>query len=239
VTPRKTTLVLLPGLDGTEVFFRPLLPLLPEWLKPLIVTFPTTGANDYPDLFRIAQSALESAEQFYVLGWSFSGPLALMLAADNPTKVRGVFLCASFVRSPHAFLPWLRFAAKPPAIHFMRLARRTPLFLRRQPADPLYRDKSATLARVPSRVIAERIQAILALDARDYLRHCPKPVLYLAGSRDRVVPRRNGVEVLRGSPSAKLVTIDGAHMALYTNPRAAVQEIVRYIEARESELLSG
>jgi hypothetical protein len=28
------TLVLLPGLDGTEVFFRPLLASLPEWVRP-------------------------------------------------------------------------------------------------------------------------------------------------------------------------------------------------------------
>lgn len=238
MTPLKTTLVLLPGLDGTEIFFRPLLPLLPEWIRPLIVTFPTTGANDYSDLFRCAQSAIEPADQFYVLGWSFSGPLSLMLAVRNPTKVRGVILCASFVRPPHVFLPWLRFAARSPAIHLMRLARRTPLYLRRRPTDPFFLDKSATLARVPSRVIAARISAILALDARDCLRHYPKPLLYLAGSRDWVVPRWNGIEVVRESPSAKLVTIDGPHMALYTNPRAAVEEIVKYIKTRESDPLT-
>jgi pimeloyl-[acyl-carrier protein] methyl ester esterase len=234
LSPSKTTLVLLPGLDGTEVFFGPLLSHLPDWVNPLVVTYPTTGANDYPELLKLIEEAIEDCEQFYLLGWSFSGPLALMLAARNPAQVRGVILCASFIRPPHAFLPWLRFAASPPVIHLMRLAHRTPLFLLREPTDPLYRDKATTLARVPSAVLAARARAILTLDARACLRECPEPVLYLAGSRDLVVPRKNFEDVVRHSPSAKVVIIDGPHLALYTNPQAAVHAIVEYIESTNS-----
>ena len=77
-----TTLVLLPGLDGTEVFFRPLLAVLPTWIKPMVVTYPTSGANNYSHLLSVAQAAIEDSNSrtFYVLGWSFSGPLALMVA---------------------------------------------------------------------------------------------------------------------------------------------------------------
>lgn len=39
------TLILLPGLDGTEVFFRPLLAWLPKWITPMVVQFPTAGAD--------------------------------------------------------------------------------------------------------------------------------------------------------------------------------------------------
>ena len=39
------TLVLLPGLDGTEVFFRPLLASLPEWVRPHVVSFPPAGGH--------------------------------------------------------------------------------------------------------------------------------------------------------------------------------------------------
>ena len=34
------TLVLLPGLDGTEVFFKPLLASLPHWIHPRVVCLP-------------------------------------------------------------------------------------------------------------------------------------------------------------------------------------------------------
>jgi pimeloyl-[acyl-carrier protein] methyl ester esterase len=94
------TLVLLPGLDGTDVFFRPLLESLPEWITPMVVQFPTAGANEYSDLLRLVRSALAESTSCYVLGWSFSGPLALMLAAAEPAKVRGVILVSSFVRPP-------------------------------------------------------------------------------------------------------------------------------------------
>jgi hypothetical protein len=52
------TLVLLPGLDGTEVFFRPLLAALPEWVRPIIVAFPSNGSNDYAGLLAIVSEAV-------------------------------------------------------------------------------------------------------------------------------------------------------------------------------------
>ncbi len=142
-----TTLVLLPGLDGTEIFFGPLLAVLPTWVKPLVVTYPTLGANDYADLLAVVESAIEDSDStaFYVLGWSFSGALALMLAAKNPTRIRGVILCASFVRPPLSVLSWVRFAVTSPVVHFVRLARRTPVFLSNDWTDRFRRDKAANL----------------------------------------------------------------------------------------------
>ena len=226
---RTTTLVLLPGLDGTEIFFRPLLAALPTWVKPLVVTYPISGANDYADLLAVVQAAVADAKEFYILGWSFSGPLAVMLAGSDPTRIRGVILCASFVRPPHPVLSWLPIAVISPVVHLVRLARRTPMFLFNDRTDVFRRDKAATWARVPSRILVARARAILALDARDCLRECPRPVLYVAGSRDRVVPSWNAEEVVRELPSTKVVTIEGPHLALYTNPAAAVRAIVGFM----------
>ena len=222
-----TTLVLLPGLDGTEIFFRPLLTVLPDWIKPVVVTYPTSGANGYSELLAVVEAAIVNLREFYVLGWSFSGPLALTLAAKDPTRIRGVILCASFVRPPLRALSWLRFATAAPLVYLVRVARRTPLFLAGDSTD-LCRDKRATWNRVPSRILAARARAILTLDARESLRTCPCPVLYLAGSRDRVVPSRNAHEVVRESPATQVVTIDGPHLALYTNPGAAAHAIAAF-----------
>ena len=234
VTPTPTTLVLLPGLDGTEIFFGPLLAALPTWVKPVVVTYPTSDANDYPDLLSVVQTAVEHSNRFYVLGWSFSGPLALMLTAKEPIRTRGVILCASFVRSPLPVLPWLRFAVISPVVHLVRLARRTSALWSNSWTDQFRRDKAATWARVPTRILAARARSILALDVREYLRTCPRPVLYLAGSRDTVVPSRNAEDVVRESPSAKIITIEGPHLALYTNPEAAAHAIVKFMTEGES-----
>ena len=80
--------------------------------------------------------------------------------------------------------------------------------------------------------------SILALDARACLRECPRPLLYLAGSRDRIVPSWNAREVVRVSPSTKVVTIDGPYLALYTNPGAATRAIVGFMTEEESARLA-
>ena len=80
-------------------------------------------------------------------------------------------------------------------------------------------------------MLAARARAILAVDARTHLRECPRPVLYLAGSRDSIVPRRNADQVVRESPSAKIVTIDGPHFAMYTNPGAAASAIAGFMQS--------
>jgi pimeloyl-[acyl-carrier protein] methyl ester esterase len=233
LTERTIRLVLLPGLDGTEVFFAPLLAALPEWIKPVVITYPASGANRYADLLALVLTAVEDEEDFYVLGWSFSGPLALMLAAQRRNKVRGVILCASFVRPPLPGISWLRCVVGAPVVHLIRLARRAPLLSTRLSTDAYRRDKAATWVRVSSRTLASRARAVLALDARNCLRECSRPVLYLAGSRDKVIPRRNVDEVMRELPSTKVVTVDGPHLALYTNPKAAARAIVEFIDDTE------
>jgi pimeloyl-[acyl-carrier protein] methyl ester esterase len=82
------TLVLLPGLDGTDVFLRPLVTSLPSTIRPILVTYPTSGAEEYRDVLDIVRRATGRLSYFYVLGLSFSGPLAVMLALEEPKRVK-------------------------------------------------------------------------------------------------------------------------------------------------------
>jgi pimeloyl-[acyl-carrier protein] methyl ester esterase len=229
-----TTLVLLPGLDGTDVFFRPLLAALPPSVHPRVVCLPTSGANAYPDLLDTVRAAVAELSACYVLGWSFSGPLALMLAVAEPTKVRGLILAATFVRPPHPLLARLRFAAITPVLWTLRVSRRAPGWLGRNPTHPIHRAMAETWTRVGARVVAARVRTLLSVDAREPLRRCRQPVLYLAGSHDTVVPPRNVEEIVRLRPSVQVRTIAGHHLALYTSPAAAAQTIVEFIIQHEA-----
>lgn len=82
-------------------------------------------------------------------------------------------------------------------------------------------------------VVAKRVRAILSLDAREHLRRCPHPVLYIAGSHDEV-PRRNVEEIVCVRPSVHVRTIEGRHFAMYTNPKGAADVITEFIAQRES-----
>jgi pimeloyl-ACP methyl ester carboxylesterase len=218
-------LVLLPGLDGTDVFLRPLLHALPQSIVPVVVQFPSDGANDYQHLLGIVEDAVRGLDAYWVLGWSFSGPLALMLAARDRQRVRGVILCASFVRAPHPLLAWCRIAAVGPVFWMIRVARRVPSFISRARRGESWSDKAETWGRVSATTLARRSRALLSVDARDALRSCDTAIVYLASSRDLLVPRRNIEEIVQHHPSTRVIVIDGPHMALYTQPREAAAAI--------------
>jgi pimeloyl-[acyl-carrier protein] methyl ester esterase len=227
---KPTALVLLPGLDGTDVFFRPLIAALPEWGRPHVVCFPPSGANEYGDLLPIVRQAVSELPSFYVLGSSFAGPLALMLAAAEPARVQGVILSVSFVRAPRPIYARLKSAAVTPAIWLLRACRRIPVWLSRGPADRLRLDKAETWKRVRAGMVAARIRALLDVDARALLRDCPHPVLCLAGRDDGIVPRRNVEEITRVRPSTQVRIIQGRHFAPYTNPAGAAEAIAEFMQ---------
>ena len=224
-----STLLLLPGLDGTEIFFQPLLRALPESVHPVVVTYPTTGERGYGELLELIRRATDGIPEYFVLGWSFSGPLALMLAAAEPERVRGVILTATFVRPPHGWLRWTGFALVGPVVWSWRVLRRLPLWLFRSRSDPLRSAKTQTWSRIPAGVLARRLRMIAGVDARPALRACRAPVLYLASSHDAVVPQYNVDEIRFERPSVQVATIEGRHQAMYTNPRPAALAIVRFM----------
>ena len=236
-----TTLVLLPGLDGTEILLEPLVAALPQSVRPLVITYPPAGDNTYAGLLGLARRALAGVAECHVLGWSFAGPLALMLAAAEPAKVRGVILAASFVRPPTPLLGMLGFALAGPPVWLWRAARRAPLWLLRPRSDALRRAKAQTWQRVAARDVAARLRAIAGVDARGLLHACEQPLLYIASTRDAIVPRRNADEVLRLRPATRLVAIDGPHLALFTNPRAAAAAIAGFIgeDARRHQTVTA
>jgi pimeloyl-ACP methyl ester carboxylesterase len=82
--------------------------------------------------------------------------------------------------------------------------------------------------RVPE-ICRQRVRALLTVDARESLRRCRPPVLYLASSHDQVVPPHNVAEIVHIRPSVQVRTIAGYHLALYTNPAAAASAICEFL----------
>jgi len=226
------TLVLLPGLDGTGVFLQPLLAALPASVRPVVITYPQTGGHGYPELLALIRREVAGLGEFYVLGWSFSGPLALMLAEAEPARVNGVILSATFVRAPHAWMPWWRWALVGPVVWTWRAGRRLPLWLFRPRGDALRQAKTQTWRLISAGLLAQRLRAIAGVDARAELRRCHGPVLYLAASDDHIVPHRCFEEISRERPSVTLKTIPGRHLAMYANPHPAAQAILEFIAAK-------
>jgi pimeloyl-ACP methyl ester carboxylesterase len=225
-----TALVLLPGLDGTGLLFRPLVQALSKDIDPVVVSYPNDVPLGYQELLPLVHEALPS-RPFVLLGESFSGPLAIMAAAGGQAELRGVILCASFVRSPVACLPgWCAHLVRPFVFRFYPAVARLRLLLGRH-ADPTIRDLAVqAVSRVHSSVLAHRVRAVHRVDVEKQLASCPLPVLYLRGQHDRVVPASAMRRVLRACPHAQVVTLPAPHMVLQTQPAAAAAAIQTFVQ---------
>jgi pimeloyl-[acyl-carrier protein] methyl ester esterase len=69
-----TTLVLLPGLDGTGDLFAPVVDALGPSVPTQIVRYPLSDASDYATCEAIARAALPTDGPYVLLGESFFGP---------------------------------------------------------------------------------------------------------------------------------------------------------------------
>jgi len=225
---RRVTLVLLPGLDGTDIFFRPLIATLPAWIETRCVEYPASGENTYASLLPVVRAACRGGDGFFILGWSFSGPLALMMAEESPPGLRGVLLCASFISVPWPFVGVLRPMATAPLARLFPFFSEVLALFGRYSSESFRRDRAECWSRVPPSVFAARVRAILGMDLRSTVA-CHVPLLYVRGSADIVVPRWNAGAVARAIPSARVVSIDGPHLALYTNPTHAAGVIAEFI----------
>ncbi|HYJ17996.1 MAG TPA: alpha/beta hydrolase [Burkholderiales bacterium] len=226
------TLVLLPGLDGTEIFFGPLLAQLPPWIDPVVVTYPAGGPNGYDDLIPVVLEAVDGLEEFAILGWSFGGPLALMVAARRRAQVTGVLLCSTFVTSPRPALAPFRVAFIAPVIGAMRALRRLRFLVPGWATTELRKAKGKTWRRVNSRVLARRARAALGIDARQLLVECRSPLMYLVSTRDEVIGRNKLDEVLALAPHTQVAQIEGPHLALFTNPVQSATRIAGFLQRR-------
>ena len=225
----RTTLVLLPGLDGTEIFFGPLLRHLPSWIEPVVIVYPTFGNNGYQDLFAIVMSKVADLKSFVILGWSFGGPLALMVASQCPSHVLGVILCGSFVTPPHPRLVPFRSILSAPLIAIVRATRRTRLLMPGYATPELHHAKALTWKRVNASVLASRSRAALSVDVRSELRECCVPLIYLASTRDEVISRTSLNQILAVAPQTQIAEIEGPHLALFTNPVQSAQKIMNFL----------
>ena len=219
-------LVLLPGMDGTGVLFRPLVDALPPELEPIVVAYPTDEPLSYAELLPLVRRSLPAGGDFIVLGESFSGPLALSVATEDPPGLAGVVLAGSFVANPIRSLPaWAGVLSRPWLFRLVPTTFRRWNSLGLRVGPELRALFAEAQAPVRPAVWALRGREILAVDARPTLKACPVPVLYLSGRRDRIVRAHNLALIRRLRPDIQVVALDAPHLLLQTAPSAAAAAI--------------
>lgn len=225
-------LLLLPGMDGTGELFSGFLKSLPEWIHPQVVHYPARKFFSYGALLPIVRDAMPPSEPFVLLAESFSTPIAVLLAADPPSNMQALVICAGFITSPiGGVLRWslgklapLLFRLPHPAF-----AIRTLLLGRGAPPDLVQRARTA-ISSVSPQVLERRLRAVLACNETERIQRISLPVLYIRPTDDRLVSEAAFRSLCSTIPGLVVEKIPGPHLILQRQPRAAADAITAFLD---------
>lgn len=228
------TLVLLPGMDGTGTLFEPFITALGQDVAVQVVSYPAVDALGYSELEAHARQSLPSSGRFILLGESFSGPIAVAIAASQPPGLVGLVLCSTFVRNPRPVFGPLRHIANLLPVKLAPLPVLSKLLLGRFSTPALRAAFAAAMAQVSARALRARLRAVLGVDVSKQLRAIDVPILYLLARHDRVVPVSALKHIQRIAPNVQVAPISAPHFLLQAAPVEAAQTLASFAQALQT-----
>jgi pimeloyl-[acyl-carrier protein] methyl ester esterase len=222
-------IVLLPGMDGTGELLVDFAAALGTEFDVIVVSYPSDRALDYSALEHIARSRLPSNGFYVLLAESFSGPIAISIAASRPAGLAGLVLCCTFARCPRPALKALR-----PLIPLLRTAwlpafavRR--LLLGRWSSVALQHSISAALKKVSIAALRARLRDVLDVDILTKVRQIQVPVLCIRATADRLVPASAASLIVRSAPPARVVELEGPHCLLQVAASSGARLVLKFV----------
>jgi pimeloyl-ACP methyl ester carboxylesterase len=227
------TLVLLPGLDGTGDFFQPVLEALGDTVRTQVVRYPLDGGYDYTSCLELVRAKLPTDGPYVLLGESFSGPIAICLAALGLPGLAGIILSSTFAANPRPrlaavirpLLPYLPYHGSRGSV---RLSRFMVLGRWITPAVRELHEKILSMA--PAATMRKRLEAVADCDVREALGRVRVPIVCLLPSHDRLVPRAAARLIQQHAPTARIVGIAAPHCLLQCAPQPAAAAIREFLQ---------
>lgn len=226
-----TKLILLPGMEGSGFFFKPLAEQLDERFDIEISAYPQDRPTSYEDLLPLVTERFPTDGPFIILGESYGGPLALMAASRAPINLLGVILVATFISSPVS--RWLRWSAGTLCRPLLALRPKKTLmrmFLSGGCPEKTVKWVHSHMPALPADVIRKRLVDTFDVDVTHELTHCPAPILYIKPSDDRLVGKKNLGKILTVRSDVDTVQINAPHMVLQCSPEESAKVIVEWVE---------
>ncbi|MGJ4931070.1 alpha/beta fold hydrolase [Bradyrhizobium sp. HKCCYLS2038] len=210
-------LILLPGMDGTGELLKPLAERLSAHRPVCIMAYPIDRHLDYVELTDFVGERLPG-DRFVILGESFSGPIAVAIAATNPDAA-GLILASSFVRHP---LPqWMSALTWLLDVRWMPSTVIAAALMGSGATPELARTLRCVLRELPPSLLRARARDALRIDERLRLGETTCAMLCLHGSADRLIGRDEINDIVAARPDCELHRLDAPHMLLATLADAA------------------
>ncbi len=221
IASRPIPILLLPGMDGTGELLKPLAARLSLSSPVHIVSYPLHEPLGYDDLAAFA-AGLAPKERFVILGESFSGPVAIEIAAREP-RAAGLILASSFAWHPFPSL----FAPLARMLDLKRIPSKIveAALLGTAGTPELKARLRELLEKLPREIVQARTAEVLRADKRSRLRQIACPVMCLYGRFDRVTGKQCVQQILLAQPRCQVRRFDASHMLLETHPDEAARAI--------------
>jgi len=231
VSTRELQFVLLPGLHGTGELWQPFVDAAPPATRLIPCSYPSEVPSCYASLEAHVRSMLPERSPFVLVAESFSGPVGIRIAASPPKNMWALVLCNTFAAPPFA-RPWSLFPWKT----LFRIPGPSPLirryFVGRSASDEQVRQVRDLVLRADPAVLAARVRLVLATQVREKLAQVGLPVLYLRGTRDRLVPDRALTTIREVLPSVTPSFVPAPHFILQMAPTASWESIEWFLHQR-------
>lgn len=213
-----TALVVLPGLDGTATLHTEFVASIgPAFDSVTVVPYPADEPLGYVELEALVRAQLP-ATPFVLLGESFSGPIALSIAADPPPNFVGLVLSTTFAKSPVPLLSPFATLTRFAPVRALPLAVLSWLLFGRWATPQLEASLQSALLAVSPAVLRFRAAAAMRANVSAGLSSISVPVLYLRSTQDRLLSAAAGRHILSALPQCTSVDIAGPHLLLQAAP---------------------
>ena len=223
----EVNLVLLPGLDGSGLLFKPLLECLPSYFKITVISYPKHEFLTLDQQIHHIQNQLPQ-QDFYLLAESYSGSAAIRMATQSKNRILGLILCSTFAHNPRPSLQWT--SAFLPFIPFQLFSiQLLSRLLFRHPNPILVDLLHQAMQGIPNAVLQKRFQAVICNNSTEYLSLIKTPTLILQASNDWLVPKHSGHTLKQLITDSTLFELNGGHGLLQENPLEVAQVIKLWI----------
>ncbi|GAB3097629.1 alpha/beta fold hydrolase [Lysobacter terrae] len=212
-----TALIVLPGLDGTATLHAEFLSACDAFESAVAIPYPTHRPLGYRELEVLVRAELPTSDPFVLLGESFSGPIALSIAANPPANLVGVVLSTTFVASPFRPLAPLAPLLRLVPVRSVPLAVLSWLLLGRWATRELQASLQSALQSVSPDVLNFRAETALRASIPN-AGTIAVPTLCLRATDDRLLPASAGERIRSAIAGCEVVQITGPHLLLQAAP---------------------
>lgn len=218
-------IVILPGLNGTGALVSEVEALLSLHHSVISMQYPT-DLHRYDDINAWILNKLPVGD-FIMVAESFSGPLAIMIAKNEPVGLKGIVFVATFARAPRKLPIFLTYILEVMPIKSRLLTGiAQPFLMGRWSTKSFTKKFRKALKPIPTSTIARRLREVLKVNVTEKLDELNLPMIYLSPTDDRLVPTKMSQDF--GTVATNVIILDGPHFLLQAEHKASAKQIAKF-----------